>query len=280
MDSSTSKEKYIEILGSFKSLLRKYDRIGYDSPNLQQIRTKINQEKHLVEKIVNKAGVGKRMTITPPPRLGGYSYKNVNPFDIIFDPPHGVNIINILIDTIDEAIGIINSKENFTIEADPKKNIAKPNLPVINKNSVFVVHGHDIEIKEQVARFLEKLGLNPIILHEKANSGLTIIEKFEKYSNVNYAIVLITPDDIGNSIGQTEKLNLRARQNVIFELGYFFGRLGRSNVCALVKGSVEKPSDYDGILYIAHENEGAWKVLVAKELKAAGLEFDSNKIFE
>lgn len=91
-----------------------------------------------------------------------------------------------------------------------------------DSEKVFLVHGHDNELKETVARFLEKIGLIPIILHEQASKGQTIIEKFEEHSNVSYAIVLMTPDDVGNLKSNKGKLNQRARQNVIFELGYFF----------------------------------------------------------
>ncbi|MCD6153547.1 MAG: nucleotide-binding protein, partial [Syntrophobacterales bacterium] len=109
---------------------------------------------------------------------------------------------------------------------------------------IFVVHGRNNEIKEAVARFLEKIGLSPIILHEQPNSGRTIIEKFEQYSNdISYAVVLLTSDDIGGIKDKNPKLQPRARQNVILELGYFMGRLGRSRVCALYDKGVELPSD-------------------------------------
>ena len=103
-----------------------------------------------------------------------------------------------------------------------------------------------------MARFLEKLGLQPIILHEQPNSGRTIIEKFETYSSdISFAIVLLTPDDIGGINENDQEQQPRARQNVIMELGYFMGRLGRTRVCALHKGGVELPSDYQGVVYIA-----------------------------
>ena len=111
------------------------------------------------------------------------------------------------------------------------------------------------------------------------NEGLTIIEKFEKNSDVQFAIVLMTPDDVGNSKNNSENLNARARQNVILELGYFLGKLGREKVCALIKGNLERPSDYDGVVYIAADHSNDWKLLLGKELKQAKLEFDGNKIF-
>lgn len=281
MTQNTNRQVYIETLNNFKNLLKKYIKATYGSSIKQDLRTKINQERHSVEKILNRAGAGKLLNIAPPRMVGGYTYQNVNPFNVMFDPPYGVDVITCVIDSIDETIGVIKVKEDFSLELPVQKKISKSkSLSLVDKKSVFVVHGHDNEMKEQVARFLEKMGLNAIILHEQANAGLTIIEKFEKFATTSYAIVLMTPDDIGNNIKEPEKLNPRARQNVIFELGYFFGKLGRPNVCALLKGSVERPSDYDGILYIAHDSEGGWKLLLVKELKEAGLDFDSNKIFE
>lgn len=139
---------------------------------------------------------------------------------------------------------------------------------------VFVVHGHDESAKEIVARFLHKLGLKPIILHEQTNSGHTIIEKFEDSAKVDYAVVLLTPDDVGSIATDTTLQKFRARQNVILELGYFMGRLGRSKVCAIRKGDVDIPSDYQGIIYIDFDQGGAWKTRVAQEIVHAGLTID------
>lgn len=155
---------------------------------------------------------------------------------------------------------------------------------------VFVVHGHDEKLKTQVARFLKKLDLQPIILHEQADQGQTIIEKFEKHSDVSFAVVLLTPDDEGRSGKSTEPhwsdpiivtkppLLPRARQNVIFEFGYFIGKLGRANVCGLYCEGVELPSDYSGVLYTKVDNEGVWQFKLMKELKAAGFVIDANRL--
>jgi len=146
-----------------------------------------------------------------------------------------------------------------------------------NSNKVFVVHGHDNEAKEMTARFLEKIGLKPIILHEQPSSGRTIIEKFEMYSDdVAFAIILLTPDDVGGTKGDSSNQSPRARQNVILELGYFMGRLGRTRVCALHKEGVELPSDYQGVVYIPMDSAGAWKAKVAQELSQSKLSIDLN----
>jgi predicted nucleotide-binding protein len=143
---------------------------------------------------------------------------------------------------------------------------------------VFVVHGHDEGARESTARFLEQLGLQAVVLHEQANSGRTIIEKLEASGDVDYALILLTPDDVGAGVSRRDDLKPRARQNVILELGYFFGRLGRRRVCALHKGNVEIPSDYHGIVYVPMDDAGAWRLLVARELRSAGFNVDLNVI--
>lgn len=140
--------------------------------------------------------------------------------------------------------------------------------------SVFIVHGHDSELKEKTARFIERLGLSPVILHEQASQGTTIIEKLERHANVKFAIVLLTGDDIGGAMGSKDEQRSRARQNVIFELGYFIAKLGRSRVCALYAGDVELPSDYRGVVYVRIDPEGVWRTKLAQELVEAGLSID------
>jgi predicted nucleotide-binding protein len=145
------------------------------------------------------------------------------------------------------------------------------------RRGVFVVHGHDEAAKEAAARFVEKLGLHAIILHEQTNEGRTVIEKFERHADVRFAVVLLTPDDVGTSACGRDNGRPRARQNVLFELGYFVGRLGRQKVCMLVKGDIEIPSDYGGVLYVRMDKEGMWRVLLAREIKGAGLDIDLNQ---
>lgn len=148
----------------------------------------------------------------------------------------------------------------------------------LSSKKVFIVHGHDNEAKETVARFTEKLGLEAVILHEKASGGRTIIEKIEAHSEVGFAVVLFTPDDVGYPKDQPEKAQQRTRQNVVLELGYFMAKLGRDKVAVLYKDGVEMPSDYQGVLYTSLDAAGAWKFLLAKEMKATGIEVDMNKI--
>ena len=148
-----------------------------------------------------------------------------------------------------------------------------------NSNKVFVIHGRNQAAREKVARFLEKLDLEPVILHEQPNKGRTIIEKFEDYADVHFALVLLTADDIGGREQEPTELKPRARQNVVFEFGYFIGKLGRERVCALLETTIEKPSDCDGILYVPLDEQDSWRMPLIQELKVAGFDIDANDAF-
>ena len=142
-------------------------------------------------------------------------------------------------------------------------------------SKVFIVHGHDGELKQSVARIIEKQGLEAIILSEQANQGRTIIEKFEDYSDVGGAICLFTADDIGKAKKEASD-NSRARQNVVLETGYFMGKLGRSHVVILADSGIEMPSDLSGVVYT---NTSNWQVDLLRDLKAMGYTVDLNKLF-
>ena len=143
---------------------------------------------------------------------------------------------------------------------------------------VFIVHGREEGPRESVARFVARLGLNPIILHEQPDQGRTIIEKFEEHSaDVRYAIVLLTADDRGGlADAKPSTYRPRARQNVILELGYFLGKLGRRRVSVIYEEAVEIPSDYQGVLYTPLDPGTAWRFKLAREMKAAGFDIDLN----
>jgi predicted nucleotide-binding protein len=147
-------------------------------------------------------------------------------------------------------------------------------------NKVFLVHGRDNEVKQTVARFLEHLGFDPIILHEKPGGGRTIIEKIEHYGKgVEYAVVLLAPDDEGHLRDSSEDYKPRARQNVIFELGYFIGKLGRGRVSAIKVGDdIEGLSDFGGVEYIPWDAHDGWQKKLARELVAAGFSVDTSAL--
>ncbi|TVU88648.1 TIR domain-containing protein [Vreelandella titanicae] len=157
------------------------------------------------------------------------------------------------------------------VSSVPRNTVAR------NKRKVFIVHGRDNEAKQEVSRFIEKIGLEAIILHEQASVGRTIIEKIEHYSSdADFAIVLYTACDHGRGVHESNQHpRNRARQNVVFEHGYLMAKLGRENVCSLVKGDVETPNDISGVVYVPLDQPGAWKTEVARELRACGYAINS-----
>ena len=165
-----------------------------------------------------------------------------------------------------------NSSKNET------KHIENTNQKGTDKQQVFIVHGHDEAAKTKTARFIEKLGLKPIILHEQASGSKTVIEKIEAYSNVDFGIVIYTPCDTGAKKEDDLKLKNRARQNVVFEHGFLIGKIGRENVCALVKDDIETPNDISGVVYVKMDEDEAWQLKVAKELRNVGYNIDMNNL--
>jgi hypothetical protein len=161
--------------------------------------------------------------------------------------------------------------ENSEISSEPD-----PGSSAAVGTKVFIVHGHDQGAKHEVARFIERLKLEAIILQEQPNQGRTIIEKFEECADeVGFAVVIMTPDDTMAAPSSS----MRARQNVIYELGYFAGRLRRGRTCVLRKGDVEIPSDLSGVIYIELDPYEGWTGKLVKELKAAAFEIDTDRIF-
>ncbi|WP_217901920.1 TIR domain-containing protein [Pseudomonas lundensis] len=163
------------------------------------------------------------------------------------------------------------------VQAQPKS--LRPIQSYAPSNKVFIVHGHDEAALQGLARFIERLHLKPVVLREMPDQGQTIIEKFENESDVAFAVVLLTPDDVGGKAESTSATNARARQNLIFELGYFTGKLGRGKVMLLKKGNPEIPSDLFGVLYTEMDTNEVWQIKLVKEMKAAGLTPDTSSIF-
>lgn len=169
-------------------------------------------------------------------------------------------------------IPFVRDYKNYIQSKGTTQAVLTPTL----SRKVFIVHGHDDGARETVARFLERIGLEAIILHEQANQGRTVIEKVVAHGDVGFAVVLLTPDDEGCAKGGVQEP--RARQNVLLELGYFIGRLGREKVCALKRGILEIPSDFAGVVWEEMDSNGGWKTALARELAAAGHSIDWNKV--
>ena len=162
-----------------------------------------------------------------------------------------------------------------------RREITEPATDREFSKRVFIVHGHSEEMKQAVARVLELLELTPIILHEKPNQGRTIIEKFEDYADVGFAVVLLSPDDtFFLEAKEGADIVKRARQNVPLELGFFIGKLGRDRVCPifLPDKRFEMPSDYSGVVYIEYDTGGSWRYKLCDELRAAEYDVDANKL--
>ena len=173
-----------------------------------------------------------------------------------------------------EAALQVLEEDNF---GEIKLNRSSASSPMSYSNKIFIVHGHDEIAKQELEIILTEMGLEPVVLHRQPDGGRTLIEKFEHYADVGFAFVIMTADEIAYVVSESEKPDdsrakqLRARPNVIFEFGFFVGRLGRSRTCCLYKGDVVLPSDLNGLIYKRFEKsveETAWSL--ARELKAAG----------
>jgi predicted nucleotide-binding protein len=170
------------------------------------------------------------------------------------------------ISLLQEKLSDVNLSTSFNTPGLPT-----PDPPL--NDAVFVVHGHDGAAKIEVARLLERAGLDVKILHEQPNGGLTIVEKFEDHAGAaGFAVVILTPDDMGGPVGGLMKP--RARQNVVGEMFWFAGKFGRERVCVLRKGDVEIPSDFAGLVFTDMDDQGAWRQELLREMQNAGYEVD------
>lgn len=161
-----------------------------------------------------------------------------------------------------------------------RKRAPMPRLRRPKGRCVFLLHGRD-PAKDELAAFLLRLGIRPIILADENIQGRTIIEQIEHHLlNVDYAIALLTGDDEGHLVGRPDEKKPRARMNVLFELGVCVGRLGRRRVAVLYRKGVELPSDLHGVVYVEFDKIADVKLRIVQELKAAGLDVDANRAFD
>lgn len=157
----------------------------------------------------------------------------------------------------------------------------KDNITVTNKK-VFVVYGHDMNARIQLEAMLRRWDLEPLILDQLVSAGQTIIEKLEEYTGqVDFGIVLATPDDIGYAKNDETNKKYRVRQNVVLELGMLLSAIGRSKVAILLSQAedMERPSDIDGLIYMPFkENVEEIKLSLAKEMQSHGYILDISKL--
>jgi predicted nucleotide-binding protein len=235
--------------------------------------------------------VWKNTTLNYIEKIFGQNTRDVGIFDRAFrvfnrtsktEKEISVSYAHDLTGLSDHLYGLIGELET-TI---PLQKFSTPPSSVIHKkssNKVFVVHGHNHPLKNELAHSLQNAGVDVTILHEQPNKGMTIIEKFAAHAqDAGYAVVLLTADDIGAAKPEgpllRPMLKDRARQNVVFELGFFIGLLGRERVCALYEPGVEWPSDLNGIAYVEYDPTGRWINQIAKEINAAGIKLDFSKL--
>lgn len=203
-----------------------------------------------------------------------------NVFESEYNEGAFTNLLVYLFEALDEveSEGCLRKEQKSSEDMIMTQNKLEQFIVDNQKSKVFIVHGHSELLIAQTESFIQRLGFEPIILRNQANQGKTIIEKLEYYTDVPFAIVLYTACDQGRLNDDSQPLKPRARQNVVFEHGYLNAKLGRNRVCALVEEGVEYPGDLSGVVYIPIDQNGAWKIKVANEMKAAGIDVDMNKV--
>jgi hypothetical protein len=228
-------ERNIQLLSELKSQIEQL--AERDLKKIDAIKLRANL---LIGKIFgedsNYRSLLKSISFSPTMYISPFGSPSSVPYDRAWEKGISsfINIVNTMIEDIELSVEF-NKNESSQI-----------NSLITSNNQIFIVHGHNEEMKQSVARLIEKLDLKPLILHELANKGRTIIQKFIDHSNVGFAIVLMSADDYGFSKNDIpENAKLRARQNVILELGFFIGKLGAERVMAIFEktDNFEIPSD-------------------------------------
>lgn len=257
---------------------RTTDKVNYDEMAQKEFAARFERWHERNEEIY-------RSSFSVPNSIYYHGYETRMRRHLIFD-----DIIKIWKDDI---AGLINQMQADVervdlMKCDVQTVVAVKTEPKGLSQEIFIVHGHNEEMKQTVARVVSQLGLNPIILHEQPNGGKTIIEKFERNAEgINFAIILLSADDMAASVRDLndvkdeelrKHLEKRARQNVVFEMGYFAGKLGRANVFFLLQEGVTKPGDLDGIVYTPYDSVRAWRFELVKELKNAGYKVCADQV--
>lgn len=199
-------------------------------------------------------------------RLNNYSY--ISPFNILETQikKYDEFLIDLAIEIEQHPNGVLAIASPDTVYEEQKLTTDSS-----KENVVFIVHGHDEPNLYKLKELLrDEYGLTPIVLSSRPGSGKTIIEKFEaEAKKAAFSFVLLTPDDI---IRKDDREYSQARPNVIFELGWFYGKLGRERVCILFKKGTEIHSDLSGISYVEFTEDVRGKALeIKRELVTGGL---------
>lgn len=158
-----------------------------------------------------------------------------------------------------------------------KSGVFKKHVVESNKSQIFIVPGQDVVARDKVTSFIESLDLEVIILEDQAFSNQTLLEKIEANSNAKFAIIIYTPSQKDEKLLENGNVKLKAQQNKIFEHGFLMGKIGKSNVCALVNENIEMPNDISGAAYISMDKTDLWCYTLARELKKAGYTINMKK---
>jgi predicted nucleotide-binding protein len=180
--------------------------------------------------------------------------------------------------TLSMLAGLIKKLEEMKLDIAFDATSQKQTVPAGTTRRILVVHGDDGEAKQTVARFLDKINLEPVIFQEQPDEGKTILEKFEYNKDVAYVVVILTPDDTGYAGTESRRKKDRAGQHTILELGYLIGRLSAKRICVLFKDTVEIPSGNHGVFYVPMDENSAWKQKLAAAIKQTGLSIDMNLV--
>jgi len=256
MTKAEQKDRYSNLVERGENIVRRSRAFG-----VRSVKSWQNASVHWLRENLPESGLAEDVLLVSPP-TGLPSKRGMKSSDV---------------KNVQRVLKVLYRARDLLPFLDDRKRQQAPRPENIRK--VFIVHGRNDTLKVSVARLLEKVNLKPIILHEQPNLGRTIIEKFLDYSDVAFAVILLTGDDRGGPAQDPpEKYRLRARQNVILELGYFIRALGRKRVAAIYQQDVEIPSDYSGVLFIPHDESGIWQLRLAKEIRASGIRVDLNKL--
>ncbi len=163
-----------------------------------------------------------------------------------------------------------------------------PAQPVISASAstprrIIVVSGTDEVMKQALTKALTKLWLAPVVMQEEPSQGRKIVEHFQDYADVGFAVVLLSPDDYTYPKAEAAtKRKLSPQQDVIFLLGFLLGKLGKSKVLVFYKESADfaVPLDFEGVKFTAFDDRDSWKLALIRELTNCVYSVDADRILK